>query len=103
MAVDGPLVVEGAEALGALEELPLGPAEVVGLDVHGAGVLVLELALAHRTRHRQVLLARDGTCDTCSRYLQTKKIYIRIFFKTFREVHLGSLSMLTTFNIKLLL
>ena len=50
------LVVEGPEAVGALEELPLGPAQVVCLDVYGAGVLVLELPLTDRTGHRHVLL-----------------------------------------------
>merc|ERR550532_1296070 len=50
------LVVERPEAVRALEELPLGPAQVVGLDVDGAGVLVLELPLAHGAGHRHVLL-----------------------------------------------
>ena len=55
VTVNCPLVVERSEAVWTLEEFPLGPAQVVGLDVHGAGVLVLELPLAHRAGHGQVL------------------------------------------------
>ena len=49
-----PLVVEGLEAVRTLKQLLLGPAEVVGLDVDGAGVLVFELALAHGAGHCHV-------------------------------------------------
>ena len=55
MTINCPLVVERSEAVWTLEEFPLGPAQVVGLDVHGAGVLVLELPLAYRAGHGQVL------------------------------------------------
>ena len=55
VTINCPLVVERSEAVWTLEEFPLGPAQVVGLDVHGAGVLVLELSLAHRAGHGQVL------------------------------------------------
>ena len=51
MAVNCTLVVEGSEAVWTLEELALGPAQVVCLDVHRARVLVLELPLAHRAGH----------------------------------------------------
>ena len=52
VAVDCTLVVEGSEAIWALKELALGPAQVVRLDVHRARVLVLELPLTHRAGHR---------------------------------------------------
>ena len=52
MAVDCTLVVKGSEAVWALKELALGPAQVVRLDVHRARVLVLELPLTHRAGHR---------------------------------------------------
>ena len=45
------LVVKRPVAVRALEQLPLGPAEMVGLDVDGAGVLVLELSLTHWAGH----------------------------------------------------
>ena len=45
------LVVECPEAVRTLEQLPLGPAEMVGLDVDSAGVLVLELPLTHGAGH----------------------------------------------------
>ena len=55
VAVNCPLVVKWSEAVRALKELALGPAQVVRLDVHCAGVLVLELPFAYRAGHGQVL------------------------------------------------
>ena len=52
MAVNCTLVVKGSEAVWALEELALGPSQVVRLDVPRARVLVLELPLTHRAGHR---------------------------------------------------
>ena len=51
VAVDSSLVVKGSEAVRALKELPLCPAQVIRLDVHCACVLVLELPLANRAGH----------------------------------------------------
>ena len=51
VAVDCTLVVKRSEAIRALKELALSPTQVVGLDVHRAGVLVLELSLTHRAGH----------------------------------------------------
>ena len=55
VAVDSSLVVKGPEAVRALKELPLCPAQVIRLNMHCACVLVLELSLANRAGHRQVL------------------------------------------------